>query len=73
MDNNSSGDNMFNERAFRIALAEAGKTQKQVAQECGINEVTITRIKQGMEPRVSLALKIAKALNKKVEDLWALE
>lgn len=61
----------FNEKVFRVALAELGKTQKQVAQECGIHEVTITRIKAGMDIKVSLALKIARAVNRTVEELWS--
>lgn len=61
----------FDEREFRIALAELGKTQKQVAQECGVHELTITRLKQGADVKVSLALKVARAVNRKVEDLWS--
>jgi DNA-binding XRE family transcriptional regulator len=61
---------MFNEKAFRVALAELNKTQKQIARECGINENTIPRIKKGMDVKVSLAIKIARAVNLKVEDLW---
>ena len=64
---------MFNEKAFRVALAEANKTQKKVAKECGVNENTITNIKKGAEPGVYLAQKIARAVNKKVEDLWSLD
>jgi DNA-binding XRE family transcriptional regulator len=63
---------MFNERTFRIALAEAGKTQRQVARECGINENSFSKIKRGSGPGVLLALKIAQAVNRKVEDLWSL-
>lgn len=65
------GDGMFNEKVFRVALAETCKTQRQVAEECGINENTISKIKKGMEPRVGLAIKIAQSVNKKVEDLWS--
>jgi DNA-binding XRE family transcriptional regulator len=61
---------MFNTDVFRVALAEVNKTQKQVATECGVHDLTISRIKKGMEPKVYLALKVAQAVNKKVEDLW---
>lgn len=74
MVNITSGDVMerveFNLDVFRVALAETNKNQKQVAAECGIHEMTIGRIKRGMEPRVSLAIAIAKAVNKTVEQLW---
>lgn len=64
---------MFNEKVFRVALAEAGKTQKQVAKECGIHELTLTKIKQGAEPKIKLAMRIARALNRTVYDLWSLD
>lgn len=60
----------FNKNVFRVALAELGKTQKQIAQECGVAETTITRIKKGMDVKISLALKMAKVVNKNIEDLW---
>lgn len=62
---------MFREDVFRVALAEMNKTQKQVARECGVHELTITKIKQGAEPKIKLAMKIAKAVNKTVYDLWS--
>lgn len=61
----------FNEKAFRVALAELGKTQKDIAHECGVNETTITRIKKGMDVKISLALRIARAVNKNIEELWS--
>ncbi|HBV97798.1 MAG: hypothetical protein JL50_02845 [Peptococcaceae bacterium BICA1-7] len=64
---------MFNEHVFRVALAEVNKTQRQVAQECGINENSFTKIKKGSGPGVLLALKIARAVNRKVEELWSLD
>ena len=64
---------MFREDVFRVALAEMNKTQKQVARECGMNETNFTRIKKGSEPGVLLAIKISRAVNKKVEDLWSLD
>lgn len=65
------GDGMFNEDVFRVALAVLNKTQKKVAEECGVTENTITRIKGGAEPGVYLARKIAMAVNKTVEELWS--
>ncbi len=63
---------IFNEKVFRVALVEADKTQKQVAEECGISETTITRIKKGMDAHLSMAMKISRALNKNIEDFWTL-
>ncbi|KJR97935.1 MAG: hypothetical protein VR68_11520 [Peptococcaceae bacterium BRH_c4a] len=70
MGNISSGDGMFNEREFRIALAEVGKTQRQVAEECGMNETNFRKIKKGSSVGVYLAMAIAQAVNRKAEDLW---
>lgn len=56
-----------------MALAEVNKTQKQVARECGIHETTITKIKNGAEPGVLLAMKIARAVNRTIYDLWSLD
>lgn len=73
MENITSGDGMFKEDVFRIALATVNKTQKQVAKECRVTENTITRIKTGTEPGVYLARKIARAVNRTVEELWSLD
>lgn len=62
---------MFNDRAFRVALAEMGTNQKRLAESLNISESTFTKIKKGMEPRVTLAIRIAQSVNRKVEDLWA--
>lgn len=64
---------MFRTDVFRVALAEAGKTQKQVAAEAGINPNSFTRIKGGADTPVSIALKIARAVNRRVEELWSLD
>lgn len=61
----------FDEDAFRIALATANKTQKQIAQECGVHELTITRLKKGADIKLSLALNMARALNTSIEKLWS--
>ena len=64
---------MFKEDVFRIALATVNKTQKKVAEECGLNTNTITKIKRGAEPGVYTARRIARAVNRTVEQLWSLD
>ena len=49
----------------------AGMTQRQIAQKAGITDTGYLNYEHGKrEPKVSTAIKIAKALNTTVEDLW---
>lgn len=53
------------------ARKRLGKTQLQVAQEIGIAKNAYQRYEQGkVIPNVLLAIKIAKALQSSVENLW---
>lgn len=50
---------------------QSAKTQAQVAKEIGIAKTAYQRYEQGkVTPNAILAIKIAKALNTTVEDLW---
>lgn len=48
-----------------------GKSKAAVARESGITRMAYFRFEKGQQiPRVKIALRIAKALNSTVEELW---
>jgi putative transcriptional regulator len=50
------------------------KSQQGVAEKCGLHYTTLSRIeRERREPSLKTALKIAKAMRTKVEQLWELE
>ena len=50
------------------------KSQQGVAEKCGLHYTTLSRIERKQrEPSLRTALKIAKGLRTKVEQLWELE
>lgn len=52
-------------------LLEQGRTQKWLADQVGVSMSTISQIKKGKQlPTLPVALRIAKVLGKKVEDIW---
>lgn len=56
---------------LRAAREQSGKTQKQVAQEAGITEVSYQRIEYGLQrPSLNTAIFIARALHSTVETLF---
>ena len=56
---------------LRAAREKSGKTQRQVAQESGITEVSYQRIEYGTQrPSLTTAILIARALDSTVEDLF---
>ena len=56
---------------LRAARERSGKTQKQVAEEVGIPEQVYQRYEYDMnEPRVRTAIRIARALESSVEELF---
>lgn len=56
---------------LRAAREASGKTQKQVAQETGITEVSYQRIEYGSQrPSLNTAILIARALGSTVENLF---
>jgi DNA-binding XRE family transcriptional regulator len=59
---------------LKMRLFELGIQQNELAKQIGISPGTFSAIVQGKsEPRVSTALKIAKALGVTVEYLWGEE
>lgn len=56
---------------LRAAREASGKTQKQVAHETNITEVSYQRIEYGLQrPSLTTALLISRALNSTVEALF---
>lgn len=56
---------------LKAAREASGKTQAQVAQELGLSEQMYQRYEYGKcEPRVRMANRIAKAVNRTTVDLW---
>ena len=59
---------------LRAARERSGKTQKQVAEEVGIPEQVYQRYEYDRnEPRVRTAIRIARALESSVEELFGEE
>lgn len=59
---------------LRAAREKSGKTQKQVAMETGISEAQYQNIEYDRnEPRVRTAIRIARALESSVEELFGEE
>ena len=53
------------------ARKKSGKTQAQVAKEIGFTDVAYQRYEYGKrEPKVTAAIRIAKALGSTVENIW---
>lgn len=51
----------------------AGLTQEELASELGVSRQTVIAIEKGnYTPSVMLALKIARAFNKRVEDIFTI-
>ncbi len=52
-------------------LRQKGWTQLRLAQEAGLQPAHVNKvIRNTANPRVDTAIRIARALGKKVEDLW---
>lgn len=58
---------------FREILDERGMKQKFIADKAGISTTSVSMIYKGHMPQLETALKIAKVLGLKVEDIWSLE
>jgi putative transcriptional regulator len=59
---------------IRIERTRKNITQEKLAKEVGVSRQTINTIESNkMVPSTLLALKISKALNRKVEELFLLE
>ncbi len=63
--------NQINQDKMRQLRLASQKEQKEVAFEVGISELSYKRYEHGLrEPKVSVAMCIAAALNTSVENLW---
>ena len=59
---------------IRVERAEVRMTQQELAERCGVSRQTINAIEAGkFIPSTVLALKIARAFQKTVEELFSLE
>ena len=59
---------------IRVYRAMYGMTQEELAKRVGVTRQTIIAIEKGRyDPSLSLAFKIAKALNAKIEDIFIYE
>ena len=57
----------------QTARKDKGMTQEDLASAVGVSRQTIISVEKGnYTPSIMLALKIAKAFNKKVEDLFSI-
>lgn len=50
-----------------------GLTQEQLAERADVGRITVARIENGAEPYVGTALRLATALDVRVEDIFTLE
>jgi putative transcriptional regulator len=59
---------------IRVLRAEHDWTQAQLAEKVGVSRQAIIAVENGKyEPGLSLALRIARAFGKRVEDVFTLE
>lgn len=60
----------INSQKLIMVIANSGMSAKELAEKCGISQVTIARFKSGTQKaRLQTAGKLAKTLGVKVEDL----
>jgi putative transcriptional regulator len=61
------------ENSVQILRTDAGLTQEQLAEALGVSRQTVIAIEKGnYAPSVSLALRIARVLKRRVEDIFVL-
>jgi putative transcriptional regulator len=58
---------------FKETIVERGMKQKFLCEKTGITTSTMSAIYNGQIPLLENALKIAKVLGLKIEDIWSLE
>jgi putative transcriptional regulator len=60
------------ENKLREIMKEQGRTQKWLSQTVGVSETTISSYMKGKSiPTLPVALRIANALGKNVEEIWS--
>lgn len=58
------------ENRVRLVRHSRRMTLAELAQKSGVSDRTISDIERGAEPRVLTAIRIARALGVRVEQLW---
>lgn len=58
---------------FQQLFDESGLKQKFLAEKTGTSTSTISAIYKGQIPHLETALKIAKVMGKRVDEIWCLE
>ena len=59
------------ENRVRLVRHSRRMTLAELAQKSGVSDRTISDIERGAEPRVLTAIRIARALGVRVEQLWS--
>ncbi|HEX6457097.1 MAG TPA: helix-turn-helix domain-containing protein [Solirubrobacterales bacterium] len=55
---------------LRVAREDRDLSQGALAERAGVDRRTVIRTEQGTEPLVTTAIKLARGVGKRVEDLW---
>lgn len=66
----SKGNDERETHPLREARAAKGLTQQQLADAAGTDRRTVIRTEKDTEPLVTTAIRLARGVDKSVEDLW---
>ena len=55
---------------IKIQLLRAGKTQASIARDLGVNRSFVNNVIKGLRHTARVRMAIAKAVGKRVEELW---
>jgi transcriptional regulator with XRE-family HTH domain len=55
---------------LKLAILEAGVTQKSVAEKAGMSETRLSHIARGLHPSNDEAVALADAIGRTVDELW---
>src|SRR5581483_9440185 len=57
---------------IKVARLERGWTVRQLAAAAGVSLATVSRVEAGREPSLQVALRLARALDFPIEELWTI-